>query len=237
MKQEIKIREAFKDFTGTELLPNGCITFTCYMTGGKWNDTNPETIIQNILNNPNETGECFYRYLYIEKINTWLKKINRTDLQIPVLYNIATETKHTTKHTCSCGATWSTHMWVSDSPETALWGNGEPARVDNFICEYSTDVVEHFENHQECSSCIELQLLKQLIDSIPELENEVITRQRKALSFFQKNPDKSPIEYTVIHRSSGYNPTAKNRDGVRIGYTNRGKRTVDAAYLVKKINQ
>lgn len=236
MEKKLKIREGFFNATGSELLPNGCIKFT-HFSPGRWALCEPADVVRAIYDNPTEDGGEWNRMHYTESVNSWLKKINRVDLQISIAYDIATVTIVETQHICQCGNTWHTTESRSDSPNTDAWGNGiatPPEFRDTFIREYvraiGTPIME-----KTCSHCEMTRKIIALCAQIPRLESEVRSRRIAAVNFFIARPECSPANYTVVHRSNGYNPTAKNRNGTRIGHTNARTHghCIDAAYLVR----
>lgn len=235
MKTVKKIIEGHYSATGSEITENGCIKFTHFVPGGKWAECDPETAAKCIADNPGERGNWSSRTQYVEVFNSWLKKIGRSELQIPIEYNIATETISRVLNHCECGNEWSEEQYTSDSPETDEWYRGVSPLCENFRREYTHSTEpEKTVGHKSCHVCTTKRKREKILELVAGLDAECISRQNEAVRFFEANPTYAPSDYTIVRRSRGYNPEINGRHGAQIGYTNKGRKTTHVCFIVRK---
>lgn len=127
-------------------------------------------------------------------------------------------------------------MWYSESP-LQKWGFGELPQTPYLHVHHEEEQPKIIEQELpiniECSHCFK-KFCNKIIAKVEGLEDECKTRQINAALFFKEHPSYNPKEYTIIRKSSGFNPKSGKRKGIKIGYTNKGKYTKYCCYLIRK---
>ena len=162
---EIKIEKRCGYFSpsGSEILSNGCIKFTTFIPGGNWaNVTDPAAVVAAILDNPAETAGEWNRGHYIESVNSWLKKINRPDLQIAIQYHVFSEKIIYEPHSCeNCKKIWTEKIFIPD-PEDKFWGNGAAAPQNvNYYTQYVEAPYHGEPKTKICAECNNLNIARE----------------------------------------------------------------------------